>query len=81
MLHAAVGAQGACRFQPTCGEYAAIAMAEHGAIRGGLMAAGRLLRCHPLHPGGFDPVQPKGSTAAGNYSGQAMGFTYTDRDR
>jgi hypothetical protein len=50
---------GACRFQPTCSEYAAIAIAEHGMLRGGLMALGRLLRCHPLHAGGFDPVPVK----------------------
>ncbi len=58
-LHAAAGCTGACRFQPTCSEYAAIAVAEHGVLRGSLMAMGRLLRCHPLGPGGFDPVPPK----------------------
>jgi len=63
LLHAAVGAQGACRFQPTCSEYAAIAVAEHGLMRGGVMALGRLLRCHPLHRGGFDPVPPARSGA------------------
>ncbi len=56
LLHTMAGAQGACRFQPTCSEYAAIAVAEHGIMRGGLMALGRVLRCHPLHRGGFDPV-------------------------
>lgn len=55
-LHALAGATGACRFQPTCSEYAAIAVSEYGLLRGGAMAAGRLLRCHPLHRGGFDPV-------------------------
>jgi len=58
LLHAVSGAQGACRFQPTCSEYAAIAVAEHGLMRGTLLAFGRLLRCHPLHRGGFDPVPP-----------------------
>ncbi|MGA7522464.1 MAG: membrane protein insertion efficiency factor YidD [Acidobacteriaceae bacterium] len=58
-LHALPGLPGACRFQPTCSEYAAIAIAEHGFIRGTLMALGRLARCHPLHPGGFDPVPPR----------------------
>ena len=58
-LHALPGLPGACRFQPTCSEYAAIAVAEHGLIRGTMMALGRLARCHPLHPGGFDPVPPR----------------------
>jgi uncharacterized protein len=53
-LHASM--PGACPFQPTCSEYAAIAIAEHGAVRGGWMAAWRVLRCHPLNRGGFDPV-------------------------
>ena len=61
-LHALAGAPGACRFQPTCSEYAAIAVAEHGIVRGGAMAARRVLRCHPLHRGGFDPVPARGST-------------------
>lgn len=55
-MHSVAGMAGACRFQPTCSEYAAIAIAEHGAFRGGAMALMRLLRCHPLHRGGFDPV-------------------------
>jgi len=58
-LHLVAGTPAACRFQPTCSEYAAIALAEHGAFRGSLMAMSRLLRCHPLHKGGFDPVPPK----------------------
>jgi putative membrane protein insertion efficiency factor len=58
-LHLVAGTPGACRFQPTCSEYAAIALAEHGPFRGSLMAVGRLLRCHPLYKGGFDPVPPK----------------------
>jgi len=56
-LHAI--APGACRFQPSCSEYAAIAIAEHGALSGSLMALSRILRCHPLHRGGFDPVPVK----------------------
>ncbi len=46
----------ACRFEPTCSQYAAQAIAKHGAIRGVSLAAGRLLRCHPWGPSGFDPV-------------------------
>lgn len=47
----------ACRFQPTCSEYAREAIARFGAGRGGLMALRRLLRCHPFQPGGYDPVE------------------------
>ena len=47
----------ACRFTPTCSEYASDAIKEFGLVRGGVRSAGRLLRCHPLHRGGFDPVR------------------------
>ena len=45
-----------CRFHPTCSQYAIDALRLHGAGRGLLLAARRLLRCHPWHPGGPDPV-------------------------
>jgi uncharacterized protein len=45
-----------CKFQPTCSEYASEAISVHGALRGGGMALGRLLRCHPFSRGGFDPI-------------------------
>jgi putative membrane protein insertion efficiency factor len=44
----------ACRFAPTCSEYARLAVLKHGPVRGGALAVGRLLRCQPLHPGGID---------------------------
>ncbi|MDX1502831.1 MAG: membrane protein insertion efficiency factor YidD [Thermoanaerobaculia bacterium] len=44
----------ACRFEPTCSEYARLAILKHGPWRGLWMATGRLLRCHPFHPGGVD---------------------------
>ena len=46
----------ACRFHPSCSEYAHQAISRHGPARGSLFALKRLLRCHPFHPGGLDPV-------------------------
>lgn len=48
----------ACRFYPTCSEYAADAIAIHGVARGIVLATGRLARCHPWCEGGVDPVPP-----------------------
>ena len=50
-----------CRFQPTCSEYAAQAIEQCGPWRGLLLAARRLLRCHPFADGGYDPVQAQTS--------------------
>ncbi len=46
----------ACRFEPTCSVYAREAISRHGVWKGTLLAGRRLLRCHPFHRGGFDPV-------------------------
>lgn len=45
-----------CRFMPTCSDYALQAIEKYGILRGGNMAVRRILRCHPFHPGGYDPV-------------------------
>ncbi len=45
-----------CRFTPTCSQYALEAVEKYGALKGGYLAVRRILRCHPFHPGGYDPV-------------------------
>ncbi|MGA8893608.1 MAG: membrane protein insertion efficiency factor YidD [Anaeromyxobacteraceae bacterium] len=45
-----------CRFYPSCSAYAVTALERHGALKGSWLAARRLSRCHPFHPGGVDPV-------------------------
>ena len=50
-----------CRFHPSCSKYALEALTTHGPVRGAWLAGRRLLRCHPFHPGGLDPVPPASS--------------------
>jgi hypothetical protein len=48
---------GKCRFYPTCSQYAVQAVERYGAAKGMFMAGKRILKCHPFHPGGYDPVK------------------------
>ncbi len=48
-----------CRFYPTCSHYGLEAVKRFGAIKGGWLATKRILKCHPFHPGGVDPVPEK----------------------
>lgn len=45
-----------CIYYPTCSEYARLAICKYGALKGSLLAVRRILRCHPFHNGGYDPV-------------------------
>ena len=63
---------GQCRFYPTCSHYAMGAIQQHGLLRGGGLAIGRLGRCHPFHPGGVDLV-PGSFAGAGQVTGPRAG--------
>lgn len=54
----------ACRYTPTCSEYAEVAIRRHGALRGGWLAARRVLRCHPFGGRGWDPVPERPGSEA-----------------
>lgn len=47
---------GKCRFSPTCSVYSKTAIKKHGIIKGSFLSTKRVLKCHPLNPGGYDPV-------------------------
>lgn len=46
-----------CRFYPTCSQYSIDAITKYGIIKGSFMSIKRILKCHPFHPGGYDPVK------------------------
>ncbi|OQW94403.1 MAG: membrane protein insertion efficiency factor YidD [Verrucomicrobia bacterium A1] len=58
----------ACRFYPSCSSYGIEALRVHGCLRGLWMTGTRLLRCHPWHPGGYDPVPQRSSIREGRIS-------------
>jgi len=58
-----------CRYYPTCSAYAYEAVTKYGVLQGGWLAVKRILRCHPFHPGGFDPVPDLPIAAVGGHSG------------
>ena len=60
-LHALAGPGAGCRFTPSCSHYACDALRVHGALTGTVLAARRVLRCHPWGPSGADPVPPRPS--------------------
>ena len=58
ILHAISGPAAGCRFVPSCSEYVRQAVQDHGFLRGLGLGIRRILKCHPWHPGGHDPVPP-----------------------
>ena len=63
----------ACRYVPSCSEYAAEAVEMHGVLRGGAMAVWRVLRCHPFVKGGYDPVRQPGKNIDPECAAQTRG--------
>ncbi|MGC6456596.1 MAG: membrane protein insertion efficiency factor YidD [Coraliomargaritaceae bacterium] len=66
LLHFICGPSCGCRFQPTCSVYAGEALERHGVFRGAWFALRRIFRCHPWHPGGYDPVPDSTSVQQGD---------------
>lgn len=56
LIRPILGPRGVCRFTPTCSEYARQAITKYGALKGTYLSLVRLLKCHPFHKGGYDPV-------------------------
>ena len=56
VLRPLLGPRGVCRFTPTCSQYAKQAILQHGIFKGTYLSVVRICKCHPCHPGGYDPV-------------------------
>src|SRR5262249_34037190 len=71
-----------CRFEPSCSAYAVACLRDHGALRGSLLSVKRLCKCHPFHPGGYDPPPPppSGSRSSDFSPLGAPNATLTSRD-
>ena len=72
-IRAAVGP--ICRFEPSCSRYAVACLEAHGVLRGSLLSAKRLCKCHPFHPGGYDPPPPPRPFAAASPAASILACT------
>ena len=52
-----------CRFEPSCSQYAMVCLSAHGSLKGGLLSLRRICKCHPFHPGGYDPPPARNDIA------------------
>ncbi|WP_044429141.1 membrane protein insertion efficiency factor YidD [Bacillus spizizenii] len=69
-----------CRFYPTCSQYGIEAIKTHGALKGGWLTIIRILKCHPFHPGGVDPV-PEKKKSINRYSRLRQHPVFLSQDR